>query len=113
MARHGVMGTRKTKPQSTTRIKRTRQARLPGMEDSAIKDLEDAAIEHSELKAEMVAERAAMNDKIKVIDSRIMKLMKDSGKKTYNRAGIVLKLRDEETVSVKVERHDKTDGDAA
>lgn len=98
----------KTKPTETVTIKRVRQARLPGMEDSPIKDLEDAAIEHSETASELVRERAAGKEKLKEIDERIRTLMKREGKKTYNRAGISLKLREgEESVSVKVKRHER------
>ena len=71
---------------ATVLTKTPRQTRLPGMEDSAIKDLEDAAIEHSELQAEMVAERAAMKDKIKVVDAKIMRLMKEAGKEKLTTA---------------------------
>ena len=85
-------------------VRRARQTRLPGMEDSPIKDLEEAAIEHSDTLGEIREKRAAM----KTIDARIATLMKREGKKTYNHAGITLKLRKgEESVSVKVKRHER------
>jgi hypothetical protein len=115
MAKKQLVGrsTAKKRKKKDVAAKKPRQGRLPGMEDSAIKDLEDAAIEHSELQAQMVADRAEMRDKLKVIDARIMQLMRENNKKTYNRAGIALKLKDEATVSVRVKRHEKKDSSEA
>lgn len=85
-------------------VKKARQKRLPGMEDNAIKDLEEAAIEHSETLGEIAKARASMKE----IDTRIATIMRKEGKKTYNRAGIRLKLREgHESVSVQVKRHDR------
>lgn len=87
---------------------KTKQARLPGTEDPAIQELEDAAIEHSDLLAEIRTKR----DEIKEIDKRIARLMKENGKNSYTHLGIELKLRrSEETVSVKVKRHEKKEED--
>jgi hypothetical protein len=80
--------------------------RLPGMEDPAIQDLEDAAMEHSETQSQIVA----LREELKRTDERLATLMKREGKKTYNHAGIVLRLREgQERVSVKVKRHEVKD----
>jgi hypothetical protein len=85
-------------------VKKPRQKRLPGMEDNAILDLEEAAIEHSETLTQIAALRAEM----KGIDTKIATIMRREGKKTYNRGGIKLKLREgTESVSVQVKRHDR------
>jgi hypothetical protein len=90
--------------------KQRRQGRLKGMEDNAIQDLEDAAIEHSELRTEATASRVDFRDRLKASSEKLAKLMRDNGKKTYNHAGIRLKLREgQDTVSVQVKRHDKQD----
>ena len=87
-------------------VRKPRQARIPGMEDNAIKDLEDAAIEHSEIRSEIVANRARLKDS----ETRVAALMKTNGKKTYNHNGIHLKLREgHDSVSVQVKRHDRED----
>jgi len=89
-------------------VKKPKQARLPTMEDDAIKDLEDAAMEHSETQAEILK----LRNEIKRIDERLATLMKREGKKTYNHAGIVLKLKEgEEKVSVRVKRHERKDAE--
>jgi uncharacterized protein YigA (DUF484 family) len=86
--------------------KPARQARLKGMEDNAIQDLEDAAIEHSDVQAQI----RVLRDDLGKIDERLATLMKREGKKTYNHAGIVLRLREgQERVSVKVKRHEVKD----
>lgn len=87
-------------------IKKPRQSRLPGMEDSPIKDLEEAAIEHAEKASEILA----LKGELKSIKERITTLMKTNSKKEYRRAGIHLKLRaGHEDVSVQVKRHDRDD----
>src|SRR5271156_6754127 len=87
-------------------VKRAKQARLPTMEDDAIKDLEEAAVEHSDVQAQI----RVLRDELSKIDERLATLMKREGKKTYNHAGIVLRLRKgQERVSVKVKRHDVKD----
>lgn len=86
-----------------TPVRRPRQARLAGMEDAPIKDLEEEAIEHSDILGEIREQR----EKLKLADSRITTLMKKLGKTSYNRAGIRLKLREgKDSVSVQVKRHD-------
>lgn len=76
------------------------------MEDSPIKDLEDAAIGHSDCLGEIREKRA----ELKKIKTELVTLMRALGKKSYNHAGIVLKLREgEDDVSVKVKRHDRED----
>lgn len=86
-------------------VKRTpKTGRLPGMEDSPIKDLEEAAIEHSNIQSEIVAKRGEMRDS----KTRLVTLMKKAGKTKYNHNGIVLKLKEgHDDVSVQVKRHDK------
>ena len=84
-------------------VKKPRQSRLPGMEDAPIQDLEEAAMEHSETQSQIVA----LRDELKRTDERLATLMKREGKKSYNHAGIVLRLREgQERVSVKIKRHD-------
>jgi hypothetical protein len=81
-----------------------KQTRLPGMEDAPIKDLEEAAVEHSDCIAEIRLKRVDLKE----IKKNLVNLMKEAGKKTYNHAGITLKLREgEDDVSVKVKRHEK------
>lgn len=85
-------------------VKKSRQARLPGMEDSPIKDLEEAALEHSELASEVLAKRV----ELKAAKEKVATLMKSNGKKTYNRGGIRLKLKPgHDDVSIQVKRHDR------
>jgi hypothetical protein len=91
-------------------VRKPRQGRLAGMEDSAIKDLEEAAIEHSEKASEILAAKGELRS----IKERITTLMKANGKKEYRRAGIHLKLRaGHEDVSVQVKRHDRVDDEPA
>ena len=86
-----------------TPVKRLRQARLAGMEDAPIKDLEEAAIEYSDILGEIRERREAL----KQADTRITVLMKKLGRTSYKRAGISLKLREgKDSVSVQVKRHD-------
>ena len=83
--------------------KRGKQSRLPGMEDAPIKDLEEAAVEHSDILGEIRVQRA----ELKLVDARLATLMKKLGKKAYVRDGIRLKLREgKDGVSVQVKRHD-------
>lgn len=84
-----------------------RQARLKGMEDNAIQDLEDGAIAHSELRTEMAAARADFKERLRSSEDSLVALMRKNQKKTYNHAGIKLKLREgQDSVSVQVKRHD-------
>ena len=80
-----------------------KQARLPGMEDAPIKDLEEAAVEYSDIKSEIRERR----DALKLADERLATLMKKLGKTAYVRDGVRLKLRaGRDSVSVQVKRHD-------
>ena len=97
---------KKHKPQPEPAPK-PRQARIPGMEDSPIKDVEDAAIEHSEIRTEVVAARARLHDS----ELSVVSLMKANGKKSYNHNGIRIRLREaHDAASVQVKRHDREDG---
>lgn len=81
-----------------------KQKRIPGMEDNAIQDLEEAAIAHVELRSEIVKVR----DQLHESETRLASLLKANGKTVYRRDGIRLKLRkSRESVSVQVKRHDE------
>jgi hypothetical protein len=85
-----------------------KQKRMPGMENDPIKDLEEAAIEHSDRLGEIRETREEM----KRIDERITTIMRREKIKVYSRNGIVLKLRPgRENVSVKVKRHEAEEGE--
>lgn len=77
------------------------------MEDNAIQDLEDAAVQHSELRSEATASRADFKQRLDAGQAELVALMKKNGKTKYNHAGIRLKLREGvNSVSVQVKRHD-------
>jgi len=90
--------------------RKPRQGRLAGMEDNAIQDLEDAAIEHSDLRSEATASRVEFKERLRASEERVVGLMRKNNKTTYNHAGIRLKLREgHDSVSVQVKRHDRKD----
>jgi hypothetical protein len=90
---------------------KAKQSRLPGTEDAAIQELEDAAVEHSDALGEIRKEREGLKE----IDARLATLMKKAGKTSYNHNGVTLKLqKGKDKVSVKVKRHEpKEDEEAA
>ena len=84
-------------------VRKPRQARLPGTEDPAIQELETLAEQHSDILSDIRTQRA----ELKTIQKDLATAMRRHGRKTYNHAGVVLKLREgKDTVSVKVKRHD-------
>ena len=100
---------KKNKPESVEKpVKQRRAPRLPGMEDPAIEDLEQAAVELAELRSQVTANRAADKIKLREAEQLVVALMKQNQKTTYNHAGIRLRLREgHDSVSVQVKRHDK------
>ena len=85
-----------------------KNARLPGMEDAPIKDLEELAVEHSDALSEIREKR----DDLKAIKTKLVAAMKKLKLEKYVRAGIKLNLKKgHDDVSVQVKRHDREDGE--
>lgn len=104
-------GKRGPRPEAAKREpkKRTpRQGRLPGTEDNAILDIEEAAIQHSDIRSEMAAKKVDL----KAIEDKLSALMKREGKKEYRRGSVHVRMRlGHDTVSVQVKRHEREDGE--
>lgn len=80
-----------------------KQRRLAGMEDNAIHDIEELAIEHSDIQAEIAAKKVDL----KALDDNLAALMRRENKKEYRRGSIHVRVRPgREAVSVQVKRHD-------
>ncbi len=81
-----------------------RQEQLPGVENSAIKEIEDAALEYAEGRDErMAATRVEVERKTKLIDA-----MHAANKTEYKRDGIEIKLTvEKEKVRVKIAKQDE------
>jgi hypothetical protein len=81
--------------------KKPRQARLPKMEDPEIEDLEAAAEEYvgyRDQRQDLTRDEVRLKDKL-------LGLMKDYNRETYNHAGIEIKVVHTETkVRVKIKR---------
>ena len=80
---------------------RPRQKSLPGMESTALKDLEDAAHEYADVRDE----RIELNQREANLKDKLMKLMRKHGKKDYAHAEVEIHLIPEgETVRVKIHK---------
>lgn len=80
---------------------------LPGMEDSAIKPLEDAAHAYAELRDE----RMGLSRQEVDLKQRLIGLMKTHGKDHYQRDGITIDLvQESETVKVRVKKAGTDEG---
>lgn len=85
-------------------VRRPRQGRLPGTEDNKILDIEEAAIEHSDIRSEIAAKKVDL----KTVEDKIAALMKREGRKEYRRGSIHIRVRSgHDAVSVQVKRHDR------
>jgi hypothetical protein len=69
--------------------KMAKQPRLPGMEDSAIQELEDAAREFAEIRDE----RAELGKSLAIKESELLDLMTKNDKDQYFHAGILIKRK--------------------
>ncbi len=82
---------------------------LPGMSDSAIKPLEEAA----EAYADIRDQRQALNQDEAKLKASVLSLMKKHGKTVYQRNGITITVvAEEETVKVRVRKASDDDEDA-
>jgi hypothetical protein len=106
------MAKRKTQKKLTTTIKTTRArprtAPLPGMEDHAIKPLEDLAINYAEIRDA----RIDLNEREHVLKLAAIKLMKRYEKTVYRHNGVeITVIPGEDDVKVKVKRTRDDDDD--
>jgi hypothetical protein len=69
--------------------KAAKQPRLPGMEDSAIQELEDKAREFASIRDE----RAELGKNLAVAETELLELMTKNGKDQYFHAGILIKRK--------------------
>lgn len=80
---------------------RPRQQPLPGMENAALKDLQDAAHDYADVRDE----RIELNQREADLKDKLMKLMKKHNKKDYVHAEVEIHLIPEgETVKVKIHK---------
>lgn len=85
------------KPESVRRSPRT--GSLPGLEDHAIKALDNAAAEYADIRDQ----RMALTNQEVDLKSRAMKLMKKYGKTTYKHNGVSIEIvPGDESIKVKV-----------
>lgn len=81
--------------------RRARTPALPGMEDSAIQPLEDAALAYADIRDQ----RMALNVEEVGLKATLLRLMKKFGKQTYQRDGVSIEIvAEEETVKVRVKK---------
>lgn len=81
--------------------KRLRQKKLPIVEDSAIKPLEDAAHEYVVIRDE----RMDLSQQESGLKAKLLALMKKHSKKTYVHDGIEIRVvAEEETVKVRIKK---------
>ncbi len=89
-----------------------KQADLPGMENRAIAELEDAARKYAGIRDR----RMALNESEVKLKALLLGLLKKHDKREYNRDGIRIWIKvEEETVKVKIEEDDDDEkgGDSA
>ena len=105
MARNGKRARTASKRKAATRVRKApKQKDLPGLEDRAIKPLEDAA----EAYAEIRDERIDLNKQEVALKTRLLKLMHDHGKTVYHRGGVTIQIvAEEETVKVRIRKADE------
>lgn len=91
-------------PGQTLKDAAGKQARLPGMEDSAIQDIEDAANEYFNL---MKVRVAALTREV-AAGQVLLDIMKKHGKTTYHREGMhVTTTETKEKVHVKFDKEEE------
>lgn len=89
----------KSKARTSSPKKQPRTASLPGMEDHAIKALDNAAAEYADIRDQ----RMDLTRQEVDLKSRTMKLMKRHGKTTYKHNGISIEVvAGDESIKVKV-----------
>ena len=83
--------------------KPAKQKRLPGMEDPAIEELEDAAKEYAGLRDH----RMRLTEQESAMKESLLGLMKKHSKETYRHDGVEIRIvHEEETVKVKLIEED-------
>lgn len=86
---------------------KAKQARLPGVEDPAITELEDAAAEYAEIRDDRIALSQREGD----TKATLLALMHKHKKKHYEHGGVSIDVvAEEETVRVRIKKEDD-DGD--
>lgn len=91
------------KPQVVKDPQRGKTERLPGMEDSAIEDLEDCAREYANTRDD----RMYLLEKEVEMKEKLLDLMKKNKKEFYKRDGVEVRLvHEKESVKVKVVKDD-------
>lgn len=100
---------RSSAPAPAPKKRRTpRQPDLPGTEDRAIAELEDAADTYAETRDQ----RMALTVEETGLKATILRLMKAHKKTTYHRNGVSIEIvAEEETVKVRVKKTEDDDGD--
>jgi hypothetical protein len=104
------MAKKKSKTNDTATMTRGRPqaAPLPGMEDRAIKPLEDVAGEYANIRDE----RMDLTQREHALKSLALKLMKKYEKTIYRHDGIeITVVPGEDDVKVKVKKHDDTEAE--
>jgi len=87
--------------------KKPRQKKLPTLEDTAIKPLEDAAHEYVGIRDE----RMDLSQQEHGLKTKLLGLMKKHGKKTYHHDGMSIEvIAEDERVKVRVKKP-KPEGD--
>jgi len=98
----GVRSTRKEEPVAKKATVTPRDRDLPGMEDRAIKALEDLAFTYADLRDQ----RIALNQEEAALKAKLLAEMKRHGKERYRRGKIRIRLVAKETVKVRVPKPD-------
>jgi hypothetical protein len=89
------------KPEAAAKPRRPRQPRLPGTEDAAIQELENAALDYQEAKDELASAHGRVNE----CEGELLSLMKKYGRTHYLRDGIELThLEKRERVKVTIKK---------
>ena len=92
------ISTRKGEYVMATRRQSPRDQDLPGMEDRAIKALEDLAFTYADLRDQ----RMALNQEEAALKAKLLAEMKQHGKERYRRGKIRIRVLAKETVKVRV-----------
>lgn len=83
-----------------------RQPRLPGMNDAKISSLHNAALDYVEIRDQ----RQELTTQEVELKGRLIKLMHDNGKETYDYNGVHIELvHEDETVKVRIKRQKEDD----
>src|SRR6266850_786549 len=93
----------KPKPRKPVEVKRktARQPRLPGMQDAKISGLHNAALDYAEIRDQ----RQELTTQEVDLKQRLIKLMHDNSKETYDYNGVHIELvHEDETVKVRIKR---------